>query len=458
MLSTARKTAIISLLAAALLVPPTGNGVWAESIARVQTAVIPQGYMYGAAIKNETLYISELDTGLIKAIDMTGKNETAVIAKSLLEPKGLAVASDGTLYVADSGHHRIVRISTAGEVKTVAGTGEAGYKDGRAGEAQFYNPSDLTVDRDGSLYVADTLNHRIRKITADGTVTTIAGSGMEKDGDGWLIGGLQDGKAQEARFNEPSAIAFDQKGNLYIADTGNQRIRALTVTNDVQTVAGGGDERIENRYMKGGYTDGQGTTARFYAPIGLAFAPDGSLYIADSLNNAVRMLAPDGKVTTVVGGDLHGDSNGWGVDAQFDGPADIAVDSKGVLWVTDRWNRTVRTVDKLTLPDRNKPDDVRFVLNGKALQLKTQAAIRQGSTYAPLRELAEALGYTVSYDALAKQVALTNQNGAKTVDSKISLLINGHTMVPVRELGKLLEIRVTWSPTYRLVDLHSSVK
>lgn len=458
MLRTARKTAIISLLATAVMTQAGVFAVSAESVARVQTAIIPQGYLYGSVIVNQTLFVSELDTGLIKAIDTSGKKEPAIVAKGLLEPKGLAAAADGTLYVADSGHHRIVSISTTGEMKTVAGTGKAGYQDGRAAKAQFNDPSDIATAGDGSLYVADTLNHRIRKIAADGTVTTVAGSSTQKDAEGWLIGGLQDGKAAEARFNEPASIAFDKQGNLYIADTGNQRIRVLTTAGNIQTVAGGGDERVENRYIKGGYADGQGAASRFYAPVGLTFAADGSLYIADSLNNAVRVLSPDGKVSTVAGGELHGAGNGWGTDAQFDGPADIAVDTRGALWVTDRWNRTIRMVDKLSLPDQTRPDGVRFVVNGKPLVLKTKTAIVKGSTYAPLREIAEALGYTVSYDAQRNQAILSNKSSSKVLDSKLALLIGGRTMMPVRELGNLLGVQVAWSPTYRLVEMTPLVK
>lgn len=451
-----KKTVLLGLVTAALIAPATG--AFAETVARVETAFIPQGSMYGTAIAGKTLYVSELDTGLIKAFHTSDEQEATIVAQSLLEPKGMAVASDGTLYIADSGHHRIVRVTPAGEMKTVAGSGEAGYKDGRAAEAQFHDPSDVAIASDGSLYVADTLNHRIRKIATDGAVTTVAGGGTEKDADGWLIGGLHDGTAAEARFNEPSSVAFDPNGNLFIADTGNQRIRELTTTSTVKTVAGGGEERVENRYIKGGYADGQAGDARFYAPTGLTFAPDGGLYIADTLNNAVRLLSSDGTVSTVVGGDLHGYGDGWGVEAQLDGPTDIAVDGKGALWVADRWNRTIRSIDRIALPERTQPADVRFVYNGKALQLKTKAIIRQGATYAPLRELAEALGFTVTYQAASKQVTLTNRSGAKQLDLHAAIVINGSTMVPVRELGNLLGVQVAWSPMYRLVDLTSPLK
>ncbi|MGE5701068.1 MAG: hypothetical protein ACM32O_00920, partial [Clostridia bacterium] len=155
-----RKAAITALLAAAMAFQL--SAVSAETLTRVQTAVAPQGSVHGAALLNGILYVSETDTGLIKAIDTTDQKEMTMISQPLQEPKGLAVSADGTLYVAESGKHRIVKISPKGEMKVIAGNGEPGFKDGAATQAQFHSPSDVKLAADGSLFVADTLNHRVR--------------------------------------------------------------------------------------------------------------------------------------------------------------------------------------------------------------------------------------------------------------------------------------------------------
>lgn len=178
----------------------------------------------------------------------------------------MAVAEDGTVYVADAGEsNRIHKISPDGNVATLAG-GNEGFADGAAGQASFNTPSGLAIDDDGNLYVADTGNNRIRKVTPEGAVSTIGGDGNA---------GYVDGPAAQARFNGPIGVAVDNQGNVYVADTYNDRIRKISSDGQVTTVAAG---------------------HTFDTPCGIAVTTDGSLIIADTGSNQLRKIGPDGNV------------------------------------------------------------------------------------------------------------------------------------------------------------------
>jgi streptogramin lyase len=196
------------------------------------------------------------------------------------DPFGVALAEDGTVYVSDGGDgNRILRIGPDGKVTVVAG-GREGYADGPGASAAFNTPSALTLDRKGNLYVADTGNNAIRRVAPDGSVTTIAGGGAA---------GYADGKGARARFNGPVGIAVDRKGVVYVADTYNDRIRRIATDGTVTTIAGGSQP---------GATDGAGATAAFDTPTALAVAGDGTLFVADTGNHAVRKIGLDGTVST----------------------------------------------------------------------------------------------------------------------------------------------------------------
>src|SRR5687768_1638916 len=197
------------------------------------------------------------------------------------DPFGVAVAADGSIYVADAGDaQRIRRITPDGLVSTVAGGGR-GYVDGAASLARFDTPSALAIDAAGVLYVADTGNHVIRRITPDGIVSTIAGDG---------VAGYRDGAAAEARFNGPVGVAVDGAGRIIVADTYNDRIRAIERDGTVVTIAGS-----EWR----GHADGSAADARFDTPCGVAIDADGNVYVADTGNDALRRISPGGDVSTV---------------------------------------------------------------------------------------------------------------------------------------------------------------
>lgn len=229
------------------------------------------------------------------------------------DPFGIAVAPDQTVYVSDSGdNNRIRKITADGRVETFAGNGQEAFAEGSGLEAAFNTPSGLAIDASGNLYVADTGNNRIRKITPQGIVSTIAGDGTA---------GYADGPAAQAKFDGPIGVAVDKAGVVLVADSYNDRIRAISPNGQVTTLAG----------AKGpGYADGEANAAMFDTPCGIAVAPDGSVIVADTGNHRLRRISPEKKVTTlpVVFSDADG-------AIEFSRVNGLAFTHDGFLYVTE---------------------------------------------------------------------------------------------------------------------------
>lgn len=228
-------------------------------------------------------------------------------------PTGLALAPDGTLYVADGGNHRIRRIGPDGQVSTVAGRGEATLVNGRGTAARFKMPMAIAVAADGTAYVADSDNHCVRKITPAGQVTTLAGTGQP---------GFANGAGNVARFRYPMGVAVDRRGVVYVTDLSCHCVRRIAPDGRVSTLAG---------TARPGYANGPGPAARFRRPTGLAVAPDGTVYVADTENGRVRRIRSDGQVSTVAGlrfltVQLDGSSS-------IDEPSVLALAADGTLYV-----------------------------------------------------------------------------------------------------------------------------
>ena len=233
-------------------------------------------------------------------------------------PHDLTVDTAGTIYVADTYGNVIRKIAPGSVVTTVAGSaGDRRNVDGIGSAARFYYPTAITADRMGNLFVADRETHTIRKISPDGSVTTLAGLAGAR--------GSNDGIGSDARFSEPSGVAVDGEGYIYVGDTRNNTIRKISSGGVVSTLAGVAGQK--------GATDGSGAAARFDWPHGLAAAADGTVYIADSSNHLVRAVTPAGEVTTPAGS-----------VALFDRPADVAVDRLGLVYIADSENATVRRI------------------------------------------------------------------------------------------------------------------
>jgi sugar lactone lactonase YvrE len=211
-------------------------------------------------------------------------------------------------------------------VSTFAGSGTLGYLDGTGTAAQFYGPTGVALDSTGNVYVADISNQRIRKISPSGVVTTLAGS---------VTNGFADGTGAAAKFNFPESIAVDSTGNVYVADRGNHRIRKITPSGVVTTLAGSTQ----------GFADGTGAAAQFSILYGIAVDSTGNVYVGDYGNNRIRKISPSGVVTTIAGTGVAGYLDGTGAAAQFNSPAGVAVDSAGNVYVADGSNHRIRKIE-----------------------------------------------------------------------------------------------------------------
>ncbi|HEY3137628.1 MAG TPA: NHL repeat-containing protein [Blastocatellia bacterium] len=228
-------------------------------------------------------------------------------------PSGIAIDKNGSIIIADTSNNRIRKLSPNGKATTLAGSGAVGQRDGAAIEAEFDGPIGVAVDKRGNVFVADSYNDRIREITSDGKVVTIAGTGLP---------GFTDGNASTAAFNTPSGVAVDERGNIFVADTGNSAVRRITPQGDVSTVIANGQQLSH--------------------PVGIAITHDGFLFVTDT--SRVVRIAPDGSAETYAGG-AAGFADGLGESARLSGPSGIAIDREGNLFVADRQNYLIREIE-----------------------------------------------------------------------------------------------------------------
>jgi sugar lactone lactonase YvrE len=281
-------------------------------VAAVAAGALATGWWLWPSSTDDTLETHW--TATVRVIAGSGRttvHDASAFRAGFTDPFGVAIASDGTVLVADGvSSHRIRRISTDGTVSTLAG-GDRGMADGPGATAQFNAPSGLALDPHGTLYVADTANNRIRRVTSLGVVTTLAGR---------ADAGMHDGPVGDASFNGPLGLAVDQTGRLYVADTYNDRIR-LIVDGQVTTLTGG----------EPGFVDGPLGEARFDTPSGVAVATSGAIYVADTGNDAIREISPAGIVRTLPV---------W-LSEPLRAPTGITLDPRGVLFVTDERGRVV---------------------------------------------------------------------------------------------------------------------
>ncbi|WP_010299751.1 NHL repeat-containing protein [Candidatus Odyssella thessalonicensis] len=240
-------------------------------------------------------------------------------------PYGIAVHSSGTIYVADSANHRIRSISSAGTTSVFAGSGTAGTTEGTGASAQFNNPYGVAVDSSGTLYVSEYTNHRIRKITSAGVTSLLAGSAQ----------GYAEGTGSGARFDRPYSVAVDSSGTVYVADFFNSRIRRITSAGVTSTLAGS---------STGGYLEGTGGAAQFGTPIDVAVDSSGTVYVTDTYTQRVRKITSGGVTSLLAGSNTIGYAEGTGASARFSSPYGIAVDSSGTAYVADSDNHRIRKI------------------------------------------------------------------------------------------------------------------
>jgi RHS repeat-associated protein len=341
-------------------------------------------------------------------------------AASLYFPESIAVAADGSLYIADTGNHRIRRVGPDGTITTVAGNGVAGFSGdgGPATAASLLGPYGVAAGPDGSLYIADTNNSRIRRVGPDGTITTVAGNGVAGfSGDG--------GPATAASLYLPYGVGIAADGSLVIADTYNSRIRRVGPDGTITTVAGNG--------TWGFFGDGSlATAARLGLPYGVAAGPDGSVYIADADNHRIRRVGPDGLITTVAGnggpggggggsfstamaissGGAGGDTGGFSGDgglataASLNYPQSVAVAPDGSLVIADTYNNRIRRLASTTgfnsvfVPSADGAEVYGFDSSGR--HLRTLDALTGGTRY------------VFGYDGANRLISVTDGSGNVT--------------------------------------------
>jgi sugar lactone lactonase YvrE len=316
------------------------------------------------------VFVADSFNDAIRKITPSGVVTTLVSAG---HPEGLSVDGAGNVFFADYGNSTIRKITPSGVVTTLAGTaGSSGSADGTGAAARFNGPAGVAVDRAGNVFVADDGNNTIRKITPSGVVTTLAGSADQP--------GSADGTGAAARFSSPSGVAVDGSGNVFVADSFNSTIRKITPSGVVTTLAGtaalfndpwgvavdgSGNVFVADRDNdtiwkitpsgvvttlaetagSSGSADGTGAAARFSSPSGVAVDGSGNVFVADSFNNAIRKITPSGVVTTLAGtAGLDGSADGTGAAALFNQPEGVAVDGSGNVFVADTDNNTIRKI------------------------------------------------------------------------------------------------------------------
>jgi sugar lactone lactonase YvrE len=346
-----------------------GNGTFGFSGDGGPATSAQLGFWLGVAADSAgNLFIADRDNQRIRKVDTAGTITTVAgtgaggfsgdggpaTDAQLSAPSGVAVDAAGNLFIADISNDRIRKVDTAGTITTVAGNGTWGFSGdgGPATNAELNGPQGVTVDPAGNLFIADSWNNRIRKVDTAGTITTVAGTGgggpvvptpaswSDNQANTTVAGNGDGGPATSAQLFNPSGVTVDLAGNLFIADTGNSRIRKVDTTGTITTVAGTGT----NGFSGDG---GPATSAQLSTPLGVAVDPASNLFIADSWNNRIRKVDTAGTITTVAGNGTGGFSGDGGpaTKAEFSGPSDVAVDPAGNLFIADQYNQRIRKVD-----------------------------------------------------------------------------------------------------------------
>jgi streptogramin lyase len=324
----------ITTLAGQALVSGAANGTGTNAMFDDPAAIVADanGNFFVADSQNDAIRkvtTNGIVTTFAGQLGIAGANNGTGTNAQFDVPSGLAFDQSGNLFVSDTGNNTIRKITPAGVVSTFAGIpGDSGFADGATGGAQFSSPLGIVVGPNGAIYVADSRNHCIRAI-ASGTVLTFAGDPQ--------VWGSVDGMDTNAQFNGPVGLAFDSHTNLFVSDANNDTIRKITPEGSVTTFAG--------KAGVDGSADGDLKSARFRAPAELVFDKKGDLFVADSLNQVIRKISTNGMVSTVSGAaGIYGSSDGANGAGRFYNPYGLAVGADGTLYMTDTYNELVRTV------------------------------------------------------------------------------------------------------------------
>jgi hypothetical protein len=392
------------------------------------------GNIYIADYANNRIRKVDHNSGIITTVagngtaGYSGDNGPATSA-SLRSPLGVSVDASGNIYIADTDNNRIRKVDISGTISTLAGNGTPTFAgdNGPATSASLNFPVGVSVDTSGNIYIADTDNHRIRKVDISGTISTLAGNGTPTfAGDG--------GDATLASLNLPTSVSVNDSGNIYIADFANNRIREVYSSGTITTVAGNGTVTYSG--------DGvPATSASLYAPYGVAVDALGNIFIADTFHSRVRKVDTLGIITTVTGNGtwaFSGD-NGPAASAAVNRPYGVLVDAAENIYIADTYNNRIRKVLALA-PSINVTDSIAPISD---LQMNFGNTIE--GTSSPSQTI------TISNTGSA-DLTVTNIQIAGTDADQFSLYLSGGTApcysaTPTVTAGSYCTVSVTFSPT-----------
>ncbi len=322
-------------------------------------------------------------------VDSIGNYDGPVYEATFNNPHGIAVDANGNVYTADRYSHTIRKITPSGMVETIAGIdGVIGSQDGAASTATFNEPWGVSVDIDGNVLVADTRNNKIRKISTNGVVSTIAGSGNF---------GVTNGPPNFSTFGNPTGIESDSAGNIYVADHLTHIIRKIDTQGYVTTIAG-------VPYLTGS-TDGAANVATFNRPYGLSLDHQGNILVADEWNHKIRKIDTQGIVTTIAGSGVLGSNDGTASTAAFNYPWDITVDDQGNIFVADGYNYIIRKI----FPSGNVITYAGTAENTGASDGVGPLASFNGATAIAINEITQEIYVADAYNNLVRKIIDLNQ-------------------------------------------------
>jgi len=382
-----------------------------------------------------------------------------------MKPAGVFACPDGNVIIADTGNH-VIRMMDDEYVITIAGNGISGFSDGAEGSAQFSSPRSAVMCFDGYIYVADTMNHVIRRIDKNGYVSVFAGEPQES--------GFADGSLAEARFNEPSGLYIDTSGALYVADSANHAIR-LIENGMVTTIAGrpGELDRFTG-YHQGGYVDGENENARFNFPRDVALMPDDSILVADSMNHAIRLITPD-ETLTLVGNGTAGQFYASAENLKMTRPEGVCTDGQ-MLFISDSLNNRVLAVPLTEHILEGRPSRIRMLADtgvSTTSRYSYHGDIRvyigdqwvdmgrvppwntADSIYVPIRPLFEALGATVTLDERTNTITISIKGQDTVLASDVDyFILRGIAVTTIEEIERLFPYTFEWFPEFSVIALH----
>ena len=400
--------------------------------------------------------IAYIDSGAL----VDGYRESSLFMK----PSGVAAAPNGNIIISDTGNHAI-RLMDDTYVITIAGNGFSGYANGFETDAQFNYPRAAAVAEDGTIYVADTMNHVIRRIDPNGNVTLFAGV---PETPGW-----QDGSLETAQFFEPSGLALSPDGTLYVADAANHSIRQIS-GGVVTTVAGiPGEFNFNTGYPQGGYTNGENSIARFNFPRDVSLMEDGSIAVADSMNHAVRLIGED-KTITLVGSGMADQNYDSVENLRLTRPEGIYANGE-ILYISDTLNNRVLAVPLTSRvlegrPSRNEMlettgltttsryaygGEIRVFIDDERVDMgRVQPWNTHDSIYVPIRPLLEALGAKVVLNERTQQLIVTVQEQDTVLMlNEDYFILRGIAVTTLEEIVRLFPYTLEWFPEFSLITL-----